>query len=105
MFVSDHSKRIVSELKTSESLSQANVSAKSKECPMPDALPSSSAFKTLLVNFLATGGDSLKLDKKYKKPMRCAVRDVSPKLLLTDGQFLLSAYLTKEALSQYMANK
>ena len=47
----------------------------------------------------------MKLDKKYKKPMRCAVREIQPQFLLTDGQYLISGYITKDALVQYMANK
>lgn len=60
-----------------------------------------SAFKTLLINFLSVGADPLKLDKKYKKSIRCAVREVTPQLLLTDGQYTLSGYITKEAFALY----
>ena len=68
------------------------------------AAVSNSAFKTLLMNFLAVGGDSLKLDKKYKKSIRCAVREIEPQLLLTDGQYTLSGYITKEAFALYCKN-
>lgn len=51
------------------------------------------------------GGDPFKLDKKYKKPIRCAVREVTPQLLLTDGQFNLSGYITKEAFALYCKNE
>lgn len=53
------------------------------------------------MNFLNVGGDPLKLDKKYKKSIRCAVREVSPQLLLTDGQYTISGYITKEAFALY----
>jgi len=47
----------------------------------------------------------VKLDKKYKKSIRCAVREVSPQLLLTDGQYTLSGYITKEAFALYCKNE
>lgn len=99
MFVTDASKKIQREV-----LGAAKTANSQAAVPMPEAPASQSAFKTLLINFLQTGGDALKLDKKYKKPMRCAVREVSPQLLLTDGQFNLAGYLTKQALKDYMAD-
>ena len=53
------------------------------------------------MNFLNVGGDPLKLDKKYKKPIRCAVREVTPQLLFTDGQYNIAGYITKDAFDQY----
>jgi len=53
---------------------------------------------------LGVGGDPLKLDKKFTKPIRCAVREISPQLLLTDGQYNLSGYITKEAFANYSKN-
>ena len=50
------------------------------------------------------GGDPLKLDKKYKKSIRCAVREIEPQLLLTDGQYTISGYITKEAFALYCKN-
>ena len=72
-----------------------------KEVSHFDATSSKSAFKILLANFLAVGGDPTKLEKKYTRSMRCAVREVSPQFILTDGQFLLSGYITKEAFTLY----
>ena len=65
---------------------------------------SKSAFKTLLINFLQAGGDPLKLEKKYTKSIRCAVREISPNLLLTDGQFQISGYITQEAFRLFCKN-
>ena len=53
------------------------------------------------MNFLNVGGDPLKLDKKYKKPIRCAVREVTPQLLFTDGQYNIAGYITRDAFDQY----
>lgn len=55
------------------------------EKPSGKTAGGNSAFKTLLINFLSVGGDPLKLDKKYTKSIRCAVREISPCLLITDG--------------------
>ena len=61
MFVSEQSKEIV------ESAPKAANSGAEK---------SNSAFKTLLINFLAAKGDPLKLEKKYTKSIRCCVREI-----------------------------
>ena len=37
-----------------------------------------SAFKMLLINFLAANGDPLKLDKKFTKTIRVGVKEVQP---------------------------
>lgn len=63
-----------------------------------------SAFKQLLINFLACGGDTLKLDKKFRKTIRVCVKEVHPQFVLTDGQFNLSGYITKEAFTEYTKN-
>ena len=57
------------------------------------------------MNFLAVGGDPLKLEKKYKKSIRCAVREVEPQMLLTDGQYTISGYITREAFVAYNKNE
>ena len=41
------------------------------------------------------------MDKKYKKPIRCAVREVTPQLLFTDGQYNIAGYITRDAFDQY----
>ena len=63
-----------------------------------------SAFKQLITNFLACGGDKLKLDKKFTKTIRVCVKEVTPQFVLTDGQFTLSGYITKEAFNHYTKN-
>lgn len=63
-----------------------------------------SAFKLLIINFLACGADSMKLDKKFKKTIRVCVKDVLPQFVLTDGYFNLSGYITKEAYDEYNKN-
>jgi hypothetical protein len=63
-----------------------------------------SAFKMMLMNFLQGGADPLKLDKKLTKTLRVGVKDVFPQFVLTDGQFNLSGYITKEAYDDYNSN-
>ena len=63
-----------------------------------------SAFKMMLLNFLQVNGDPLKLDKKLTKTLRVGVKDVLPQFVLTDGQFNISGYITKEAYDDYNSN-
>ena len=63
-----------------------------------------SAFKMMLMNFLSAGGDPLKVDKKFNKTLRVGVKDVFPQFVLTDGQFNLSGYITREAYEDYKSN-
>ena len=63
-----------------------------------------SAFKMLLINFLAANGDPLKLDKKFTKTIRVGVKEVEPQFVLTDGQFNVSGYISREAYEDYNKN-
>lgn len=48
------------------------------------------------------GGDVLKLNKKFTKKVNCAVKQVNKNgLLLSDGQYFISAYLTPEAYAAF----
>ena len=69
--------------------------------PPSKASSSKSAFKLLLQNFLAVGADPLKLDKRYKKAMRCQVREIAPQFLLTDGQYTLNSCISREAFKNF----
>ena len=60
-----------------------------------------SCFKTLLFALLDAKGDLLKINKKYKGPLKCAIKETYPNLLLTDGSYFISAYLTKEAYDRF----
>jgi hypothetical protein len=67
---------------------------------------SSSAFKTLLTNLLEVGGDTMKLNPKFTRPIKCAVKETYPNFVLHDGNFFVSAYFTPEAYeSHYLKSK
>jgi len=60
-----------------------------------------SAFKQLYSEIFNQGGDFSKVNKDYKKPLKCYVKESFPHFLVTDGFFFVPAYFTKEALAEF----
>jgi hypothetical protein len=62
---------------------------------------SQSAFKTLLINILECEGDFTKMNPKFTRPIKCAVKETGPNFLLHDGTYYIGAYFTPEAYAKY----
>ena len=60
-----------------------------------------SAFKQLYSEIFNQGGDFSKVNKDFKKPIKCYVKESYPYFLVTDGYFFVPAYFTKEAVSEF----
>jgi hypothetical protein len=60
-----------------------------------------SAFKQLYSEIFNQGGDFSKVNKDFKKPIKCYVKESYPHFLVTDGYFFVPAYFTKEAVSEF----
>ena len=60
-----------------------------------------SAFKALYTEIFNQGGDFSKVNKDFKKPIKCYVKESFPHFLVTDGYFFVPAYFTKEAISEF----
>jgi hypothetical protein len=46
-------------------------------------------------------GDFSKLPSKFKKPIKCYVKESFPHFLISDGYFYIPAYFTKEAIREF----
>lgn len=42
-----------------------------------------------------------KMQKKFKGPLRCSVKETTPYFLITDGSYFLSAYFTEKSYKQF----
>jgi hypothetical protein len=62
-----------------------------------------SAFKQLYSEIFNQGGDFSKVNKDFRKPLKCYVKESFPHFLVSDGYFFVPAYFTKEALSEFKA--
>jgi hypothetical protein len=60
-----------------------------------------SAFKQLYTEIFNQGGDFGKVNKDFKKPIKCYVKESFPHFLVTDGYFFVPAYFTKEAVNEF----
>lgn len=60
-----------------------------------------SAFQILLLSLLEADGDINLLNKKFRGPLRCSVKETQPHFLLTDGSYFLQAYFTEQSYKQF----
>ena len=59
------------------------------------------AFKTLLLELLKCEGDFSKFNESLKKlKLKCYVKEVYPKFLLTDGSHFIEGYITQECFNK-----
>lgn len=63
--------------------------------------PISSAFKQLYMEMFNQGGDFSKVNKDFKKQLKCYVKESFPHFLVTDGYFYAPIYFTKEAVNEF----
>lgn len=56
-----------------------------------------SAFQILLKSLIDANGDMDKMQKKFKGPLRCSVKETYPNFLITDGSYYISAYFTEKS--------
>ena len=64
-------------------------------------MPSESAFKSLYTEIFNQGGDFGKVSANLKKPLKCYVKESFPHLLVSDGYFFVTAYLTQSCVTQF----
>ena len=63
-----------------------------------------SAFKILFSEMINQAhGDWAKVNKDYKKPLKCYVKEAYPYFLVTDGYFFIQAHFTREAVDEFRA--
>lgn len=60
-----------------------------------------SAFQILLLSLLQADGDVNLINKKFRGPLRCSVKETQPHFLLTDGSYFLQAYFTEQSYTQF----
>ena len=61
--------------------------------PSPKTL---SAFQILLLAILEAKGDMNRMPGKFKGPLRCSVKEITPNFLITDGRYFICAYFAKD---------
>eukprot|EP00351_Strombidinopsis_sp_SopsisLIS2011_P002362 CAMPEP_0116871662 /NCGR_PEP_ID=MMETSP0463-20121206/2134_1 /TAXON_ID=181622 /ORGANISM="Strombidinopsis sp, Strain SopsisLIS2011" /LENGTH=71 /DNA_ID=CAMNT_0004510551 /DNA_START=68 /DNA_END=283 /DNA_ORIENTATION=+ len=44
----------------------------------------------------------LKMNKKFKGPFKCGVKEINSSFLVSDGSYFVEAYFTREAFDTYM---
>ena len=50
---------------------------------------------------IEANGDMDKMQKKFKGPLRCSVKETYPNFLITDGSYYISAYFTEKSYKQF----
>lgn len=63
-----------------------------------------SAFKQLYTEMFNKEGDFSKVNKDYKKPLKCFVKEAFPHFMVSDGFFFVPCYFTKECISDFKKN-